>query len=125
MNFFRKKNIDNGDFIKESPGSCECKDDCRHRKRHRHGKSLAAWEATGREESPLSESPAGSLCIVSHNSNKMTKEIGINPGKTIAVFKNEPADPNMIICLDTTRFIVAKSIARKITVRAIPADEQE
>lgn len=111
-------------MIKESPLGCDCKDECRHKKRHRHGKSLAVWEATGREEIPLSTSPAGSLCIVSHNPNKMTKEIGINPGKRIAVFKNEPADTNMIICLDTTRFIIAKSIARKITVRPLPADEQ-
>ena len=119
MNFFRKKRNDDHNSVQKIADSCEYKDNCPRKHRHRYGRSLAGWEATSKREVTLSECPSGSLCIVSNNPNKMTKEIGLNPGKTIAIFKNEPADSNMIICLDTTRFIVAKSRTRKITVKIV------
>ncbi|MBW6515769.1 MAG: ferrous iron transport protein A [Candidatus Cloacimonetes bacterium] len=118
MSIFRKKGNDDNGLIKEVNIGCNQQDRCHMRRRRRHGKSLAAWEAMGKNEIPLCECPAGSLCIVSFNPNKMTKEIGLNPGKTIAVYKNEPADSNMIVCLDTTRYILPKSIAKKIITKA-------
>ena len=124
MIFFRKKRDDNQNVIHEIPDSCQYKQQCHVKHRHRHGRSLASWEATSQEEFSLSDCPAGSSCTISYNPNKMTKEIGLNPGKTIAVFKNEPNDSNIIICLDTTRFIVARSIAKKISVKVIAPENK-
>jgi len=87
---------------------------------HRHGsvadkKSLN--QNNGQHITPLSNCPPNTLCIVVCNPIKKTKEIGINPGKEVFVFKNEPSDTNMIISLETTRYIIAKTIADKILVR--------
>jgi Fe2+ transport system protein FeoA len=64
----------------------------------------------------LNECPEGKKCMILWNPNKMTKEIGMNPGKTVIVFKNSDSDSNMIICLDSTRYIIAKSIAEMIKI---------
>jgi len=86
---------------------------------------MTDWNNIARPDMVLTDCPAGSLCMIMYNPHKMTKEIGLNPGKTIAVFKNEPADSNMIICMDNTRYIVAKTIASDITVKAHIEDESE
>jgi Fe2+ transport system protein FeoA len=116
MNFFRKNDRQGGDLIKEDPEKCA--NDCCKRHRHRRGRDETVSSEGDRETIALSSCPAGSLCIISGNKHKMTKEIGLNPGKTISVFKNEPSDSNMIICLDMTRYIIAKAIASRITVKA-------
>jgi Fe2+ transport system protein FeoA len=77
------------------------------------------------ERLSLADCPEDSKCLIVNNTNKITKEIGINPGKTIVTFKNEPSDSNMIICLDSTRYIIAKSIAEMITVSVIEKSEKE
>ena len=111
-------------LIKEDPQKCEYQ--CRHKHRHRYGEHCREWALSMKDKSVhLSECPAGSLCIISSNPNKMTKEIGLNPGKTVSVFKNEISDNNMIICLETTRYIVAKSIAKKVAVRPYIPDEND
>ncbi len=60
--------------------------------------------------------PENSICLIQCNPIKKTKEIGLNPGKTITIFKNEPSDPNIIIGVESTRYILAKSIAKEVLV---------
>lgn len=123
MNFFRKKG--NGISVISKVGKGKCDKSCRKRYRHRYGKSLKEWEEYAQNEILMSDCPAGSICVISHNPHKKTREIGLNPGKTISVFKNEPADSNMIICLDMTRYIISKSIAARISVKAQTGDITE
>jgi|GEM_PF-2095566 len=121
MNFNRKKGKGRPSLFRKDPDNCGL--NCQRKHRHRFGKNTADWNNLARPDVVLTDCPAGSLCMIMHNPHKMTKEIGVNPGKTIAVFKNEPADSNMIICLDNTRYIIAKSIARGILVKTHSEDE--
>ena len=73
-------------------------------------------EYDGKEVFALSECLPDKEYIIVCNPIKKTKEIGINPGKEIVVFKNEPSDYNMIVSLETTRYIIAKSLADQILV---------
>lgn len=87
-------------------------------RRHRH-RFCQKQVCPGKDEQnvvSLSEAPQNAICLVVCNPIKKTKEIGINPGKEIKVFKNEPSDGNMIITLETTRYIIAKSLADNILV---------
>lgn len=115
MSFFRKGKENDDGLIKDT--SIECNYDCRRKHRHRHGIKHKEGESETPEIRVLSDCPEDCICIISYNPHRMTKEIGLNPGKSIAVFKNEPSDSNMIICVDMTRYIIAKSIAGKITVQ--------
>ncbi len=116
MNFFRRYGRNNGKQLRKDTAAC-------NKKRHRHRFGEKAEVRIESEDVRLSDCPAGALCIISINPHKKTKEIGLNPGKTISVFKNEPSDKNMIICLDMTRYIIAKSIADRIMVKAYNPEE--
>ena len=100
----------------------ECYRERKHR--NRQGRRMEEKLANG-ESIVLADCPEDSKCLIVNNTNKVTKEIGINPGKTIITFKTEPSDSNMIICLDSTRYIIAKSIAEMITVSVIDQNDDQ
>jgi len=87
------------------------------KRRHRHClREVCPPEVTKDDVIPLSECPEDTVCLVVCNPIKSTKEIGINPGKNVQVFKNSPSDGNMVISLETSRYIIAKSLADEILV---------
>ena len=65
---------------------------------------------------PLSEMKKGMTGTVCCNPDKKTKVIGLNNGKRLIIFKNESYEPNMIVSMESTRYIIAKSIASQILV---------
>jgi Fe2+ transport system protein FeoA len=87
-----------------------------HRHRCRAGCYGAGKKFDNEDILPLSELHKGASGVVCCNPDKKTKVIGINPGRHLVVFKNESYEPNLIVSLESTRYIIAKSIACNIYV---------
>lgn len=55
--------------------------------------------------------------IVVGNSDKKTLNMGIFPGKTIHIVKNNPVEANIVVSLGEDRIVLSKKIANGILVR--------
>ncbi len=59
----------------------------------------------------------GNKYIVKFNPDKKTIEMGIYAGSIISVQKNELDDPNIIVAVGETRYIIPRKTAEKILVK--------
>ncbi len=64
----------------------------------------------------LSESMVNRKVTILANPDRKTVEMGLYPGATASVVKNEPFNPNLIVSVGECRYIIAKSIADEILV---------
>ena len=55
--------------------------------------------------------------IVKFNPDKKTIEMGIYAGSIISVQKNEFDDPNIIVAVGETRYIIPRKIAEQILIK--------
>ncbi len=59
----------------------------------------------------------GNQYIVKFNPDKKTVEMGIYAGSIISVQKNEFDDPNIIVAVGETRYIIPRMIAEQILIK--------
>lgn len=78
--------------------------------KHRHGKQR------GKGKLSLSESVVSRKVTILANPDRKTVEMGLYPGASASVVKNEPNNPNIIVSVGECRYIIAKSIADNILV---------
>ncbi len=78
--------------------------------KHRHGKQNRKGKLS------LSESMVNRKVTILVNPDRKTVEMGLYPGATASVVKNEPFNPNVIVSVGECRYIIAKSIADEILV---------
>ena len=59
----------------------------------------------------------GNQYIVKFNPDKKTIEMGIYAGSIISVHKNELDDPNIIVAVGETRYIIPRKTAEQILIK--------
>lgn len=69
---------------------------------------------------PLSELPTGSNAIVLRNHDTRTIERGLYDGASLEVYRNELTEPNLIVAVQDSRYVLDRRIARMIRVRVAP-----
>ncbi len=66
---------------------------------------------------PISDFAKGAEVVVLSNSDKQTLEMGVFSGVPVHILKNRPNDPNMLIAVGDSRYIISKEVAIQIQVR--------
>ncbi|MCD4829466.1 MAG: ferrous iron transport protein A [Candidatus Cloacimonetes bacterium] len=87
------------------------------RKRHRRKAGACFHCPVGKTPPcPLSDCPEKARVRVVSNPDRQTLELGIYPGSLVKVFKNHLGDPNLVVGIGDSRFILDRSLARNIKV---------
>jgi len=82
------------------------------RRRHRH----KHCQHRGRHQN-LNCADIGNKYIVISNPDKKTVEMGIFAGSVIEVQKNENTEPNIIVGVGESRYIIPRELAEQILIR--------
>ena len=87
-------------------------------RRHRHHKQehRCTCPLGKQPPCPLSDCPEQARAHIITNPDRQTLELGIYPGAVVRVCKNHPGDPNLIVGVGDSRFILDRTLARKILV---------
>jgi len=65
----------------------------------------------------LNEALEGIPCIVVENPDKKTVEMGIYVGNTVVVQKNDRNEPNIVVAVGESRYIIPRDLAKRILIR--------
>ncbi len=68
---------------------------------------------------PLSEIPAGAKVTIQCNHDTKTIERGLYFGAGVEVYRNEESEPNLIIAVSDSRYVLDRRIAKGIRVRVV------
>ena len=66
---------------------------------------------------PLSEIPSGTKATIQCNHDTRTIERGLYFGARLEVYRNEEGEPNLIIAVSDSRYVLDRRIAKGIRVR--------
>jgi len=55
--------------------------------------------------------------VVVSNPDKKTMEMGLFRGAPVSVVKNSPGDPNMVVAVGRSRYMISRTTAETIAVR--------
>lgn len=67
----------------------------------------------------LSRLSAGSEALITHNADLKTIERGLYRGVKVKAFRNDPNEPNLVIAVGDSRYVLDRRIALLIKVRVI------
>ncbi|OQX70642.1 MAG: hypothetical protein B6D62_04000 [Candidatus Cloacimonas sp. 4484_275] len=65
----------------------------------------------------LNEALEGVPCIVMENPDKKTVEMGIYVGNTVIVQKNDRNEPNIVVAVGESRYIIPRNLAKRILIK--------
>ena len=65
----------------------------------------------------LTEAEVGKKYIIMNNPDIKTMEMGIYRGGVITVHKNEEDDPNIVVAVGNSRYIIPRELACKIRIK--------
>lgn len=87
-------------------------------RRHRHKRCDQIQGICRRElgNISLAEAPVGQNFVIVCNPDRKTMEMGIYPGGTVMVQKNDPTDQNIVVAIGNSRFIIPRELAQRIRV---------
>jgi len=77
-----------------------------HHTRHQHGHQIT-----------LAEAEVGKKYIIMHNPDVKTMEMGLYRSGIITVHKNEQENPNIVVGVGESRYIIPRDLAGNIIVR--------
>ena len=83
----------------------------RHHKKH-HGRRIAHALHMN-----LSEAEIGKKYLILFNPDIKTMEMGIYRGNMITVHKNEEGNPNIVVGVGETRYIIPCELAQRILIK--------
>ncbi|MDI3504160.1 MAG: hypothetical protein PWP64_1096 [Candidatus Cloacimonadota bacterium] len=66
---------------------------------------------------PMSDLEPGTQATVYCNNDLRTIERGIYRGAKITIFRNEPEEPNLIVAVGDSRYVLDRRVAKDIGVR--------
>ncbi len=67
----------------------------------------------------LSELSTGSEALITCNNDIKTIERGLYHGKKVSAFRNEPGEPNLVVAVGDSRYVMDRRVARLIKVRVV------
>ncbi len=67
----------------------------------------------------MSDLPSGSKAIVLCNHDTRTIERGLYLGARLEIYRNEEDEPNLIVAVQDSRYVLDRRIARSIRVKVV------
>ena len=65
----------------------------------------------------LAELSQGSEALITCNNDIKTIERGLYHGKRVHAFRNDPDEPNIVVAVGDSRYVLDRRVARQIRVR--------
>ncbi|HNX36899.1 MAG TPA: FeoA family protein [Candidatus Cloacimonadota bacterium] len=66
---------------------------------------------------PLAELPSGTVATIQCNHDTKTIERGLYFGARLEVYRNESSEPNLIVAVSDSRYVLDRRIAKGIRVK--------
>jgi len=65
----------------------------------------------------LNDAERGIFYSIIENNDKKTVEMGIYTGTTVMVQKNDRSEPNIVVAVGESRYIIPRDLAKKILIK--------
>jgi len=67
----------------------------------------------------LDELAPGRDAVITCNNNVRTIERGLYHGRRVSAFRNEPGEPNLVIAVGDSRYVMDRRVAKLVRVRVV------